>query len=370
MTTTLMAVYDQIVDARDAVYGLLDAGFQRGDLGLAARGDSLDNPPASYDGGASGGVLGVIAGLASVTVPRIGPVYTVGPLASALAAAAGGTTLMVSGAATRSITAALSQLELSEEEADYYAENLRRGAAIVAVAVNDGGLEAATEVLGRYAPADIKQRLADWRQQGWLDVDPDAESDHTNGHRHHINIAAAAPRVVHVSPTPAATLSLGSLASLFQYQLLEHYSAEIQLYEALPTMAEAATEPQVILALKEHLEITQKHVVALRKLLDALNVAPDDTICQSMRSLLAATDAIIRAEGGPVARDFGLLAMAQKIVHFEIAGCGNLRQWALSFGAEEIASILKVILDQEYQIDNNLSALVERLLQPLQPAAS
>src|SRR5215207_8420378 len=75
-------------------------------------------------GAAVGGAAGLLAGLGLMAIPGIGPVVAAGWLAStALGAAAGG--------ATGGIIGALTQAGHSKEDAEIYAEGVRRGGTLL-----------------------------------------------------------------------------------------------------------------------------------------------------------------------------------------------------------------------------------------------
>jgi hypothetical protein len=73
-----------------------------------------------------GGAIGLAAGLIAVVLPGIGPLIAAGPLAGAI----GG---MAAGTAAGGIIGILKDHGVSEEEAAFYAEGVRRGGALVTV---------------------------------------------------------------------------------------------------------------------------------------------------------------------------------------------------------------------------------------------
>lgn len=175
MAKIVVGLFDDFSDAQDAVQDLVKAGFRREDISVTAsdaRGERarLGAPGASGSGSgaatgagtgaALGGVAGLLVGLGALAIPGIGPVVAAGPLAAALAGAG-------VGAVTGGLVGSLTDLGVPEEAAHRYAEGVRRGGSLVAVAADAGNVDAAVSVMNLHGAVDIERRAADWRQQGW-----------------------------------------------------------------------------------------------------------------------------------------------------------------------------------------------------------
>jgi hypothetical protein len=117
-------------------------------------------------GATVGGIAGLLAGLGIIAIPGIGPVVAAGWLAStAVFAAAGG----VAGG----ILGALTEAGVSEEDAQVYAEGVRRGGTLLTVRVPEGDQERVESILDRSA-VNIREREMAYRKSGWSTFDPDA----------------------------------------------------------------------------------------------------------------------------------------------------------------------------------------------------
>jgi hypothetical protein len=186
MSETILAVYDTLDTAHSAVRDLTGSGFDRADIGVAARdysstdwGDVDDNVTGSEGSGFGalvGGLTGVVMGLTAITIPGIGAIIAAGPLAAALGAATGGAIGAVAGAATGGLVASLVDLGVPDEDAESYAEHVRRGGALVSVTVKDESrVGTATDILNRYHPVDIDRRATQWKAKGWTGYDKMAD---------------------------------------------------------------------------------------------------------------------------------------------------------------------------------------------------
>ena len=75
-----------------------------------------------------------------------------------------------------------------------------------------------------------------------------------------------------------------TLRDLYLNELRDLYSAETQLVEALPKMADAATSSQLKEAFTAHLEETQGHVRRLEEIFDAFGEEPSGETCQPWKA--------------------------------------------------------------------------------------
>ncbi|MGD8106706.1 ferritin-like domain-containing protein [Pantoea sp. FN0302] len=156
-------------------------------------------------------------------------------------------------------------------------------------------------------------------------------------------------------------MTMQSLNDLFVHTLSDVYSAEVQLTKALPKMAEAATETQLVEGFRQHLEETKGHIERLDQVIQSLdNVEMENVTCVAMEGLIKEGEEIIQeVEEGPV-RDAGLIVAAQKVEHYEISSYGSLMALAKNLGYDNVVSILKNTLDEEKATDEKLTMLAEQ----------
>ena len=186
MTATISRLYNNYADAREAVRNLEAAGVGHNDINILA--SNADNwyssdrkedtrepfPDRDLDGkddraeaagagagvgAAVGGTAGLLAGLGLLAIPGVGPVVAAGWLVSTLAGAA-------AGGVAGSVVGALTQAGVSNEDADIYAEGLRRGGAVVSARVPDADALRLQAIMDRSA-VNVRERAAAYRQAGW-----------------------------------------------------------------------------------------------------------------------------------------------------------------------------------------------------------
>lgn len=171
MTQTLTRSYDSYEAARAVVGQLEAAGVSSSDISLIGRHQKADDSNAGEGAGigaALGGAAGLLAGIGLLAIPGIGPVVAAGWLASTAAGAA-------VGGAAGGIVGALTSAGHSEEEANYYAETVRRGGSVVSVRAAEEQVPAIEAILDGATPINRDERLAEYRAGGWSRFDETAD---------------------------------------------------------------------------------------------------------------------------------------------------------------------------------------------------
>lgn len=166
-TEAIAGFYRTVAEGQEAREALLAAGFRDDQVSFLTgdtRGHETPAVGPVHDIGADdeapkdawiGGVVGLAAGMVAVAIPGIGPFLAAGPLATTLAGAVGGMTV---GAATGGIIGLLRDHGISEEEAQFYAEGVKRGGALVTLhGVSDKRADEARKILSRCGAIDTEE---------------------------------------------------------------------------------------------------------------------------------------------------------------------------------------------------------------------
>jgi ferritin-like metal-binding protein YciE len=154
-------------------------------------------------------------------------------------------------------------------------------------------------------------------------------------------------------------MNLTTLEKLFVHELKDLYSAENQLLEALPKMANAASNDSLRTAFEDHRKETQEHVRRLEQVFEDLDFKPGGEHCDGMEGLLEEGEEIIEMDGNPSVKDAALIAAAQRVEHYEIAGYGTARNIARHLGNQKAEKLLQTTLDEEGKADKLLTELAE-----------
>ena len=192
MAKTIVGSFDSFEEAQEVLRDLQQRGFARDDISVIANnasgryGDQYgsegqlprdaatsvsDTGAGTATGAAAGGVLGgaagLVVGLMGLAIPGIGPIIAAGPIAAALAGAG-------VGAVAGGLIGGLTGVGVSEDDAQYYAESVRRGGALVTVRADDARAEEAASAMRSRGAVDIERRVEQWKEQGWTRYDPTA----------------------------------------------------------------------------------------------------------------------------------------------------------------------------------------------------
>jgi hypothetical protein len=186
---TIVGSFDSFSEAQEVFRDLQQCGFSRDDISIVGNdarrqygteGKLPPDAPATLKdtgsgaatgaaaGGVLGGAAGLVVGLMGLAIPGIGPIVAAGPLAAALAGAG-------VGAVAGGLIGGLTGVGVSEEDAGYYAEAVRRGGALVMVRADDSRAEEAARIMRSHGAVDIERRAQQWREAGWERHDPAAQ---------------------------------------------------------------------------------------------------------------------------------------------------------------------------------------------------
>lgn len=154
-------------------------------------------------------------------------------------------------------------------------------------------------------------------------------------------------------------MALESLADLFVDELKDLYSAEKQLVKALPKMAKAASSAKLRKGFEDHLRQTEGHVERLENIFEQLGVKPRGPKCEAMEGLIEEGKRMMKEDAEPSVMDAALIAAAQRVEHYEMAGYGTVRSFARMLGNDKAERLLQKTLEEESQTNEKLTKLAE-----------
>ncbi|HEY7615992.1 MAG TPA: ferritin-like domain-containing protein [Terriglobales bacterium] len=161
-----------------------------------------------------------------------------------------------------------------------------------------------------------------------------------------------------------------SLRDLYIQQLQDLYNSENQLIKALPKLAKAASSEQLRSTLEEHLEQTQHQASRLEDIFSDLNEDPKGKKCKGMEGLIKEGQEVLEEDMEPEVLDAALIAAAQRVEHYEIAGYGCVKTYAKLLGEQQAAGVLEEILNEEKEADRKLNEIAEEINLEAAPAAT
>jgi ferritin-like metal-binding protein YciE len=153
---------------------------------------------------------------------------------------------------------------------------------------------------------------------------------------------------------------MNNLNDLLRDQLKDLYDAEHQLKRALPKMAKRATDAQLKAGFEQHLTETENQITRLEQVFESMGAKAQRKPCKAMKGLVEEGEEVMQEEAPPEVMDAALIAAAQRVEHYEIAGYGTVRTMAQMLGMREAAQLLEQSLREEEQTDQKLTMLAEQ----------
>jgi len=170
---------------------------------------------------------------------------------------------------------------------------------------------------------------------------------------------------------------MNDLKDLLKHEILDLYSAEEQIIEALPLMIEKAQNKDLKGALNNHLKITEEQKKRLDKIkqlvTDEKKPEQEDEKkgffsrlfsgtegkqkCRGMEGLIDEGQKIMAEDISPEALDAAIIGCAQKIEHYEISGYGTAKAYAKELQLKDVEKPLDETLAEEYEADKRLTEL-------------
>ena len=98
------------------------------------------------------------------------------------------------------------------------------------------------------------------------------------------------------------------------------------------------------------------------EIVEALGESPKGKKCQAMEGLVEEGEELMKEKADPSILDAGLIAAAQRVEHYEIAGYGVARTFASILEEDEAEDLLQETLDEEGAADEKLTEIAEGIV--------
>lgn len=148
-----------------------------------------------------------------------------------------------------------------------------------------------------------------------------------------------------------------TMQDLMLDQLRDIYSAEQQLTQALPKLAEKASTEELAQAFRDHLAETKEQIRRLDQIFQKLGETPGNKKCKGMAGLIEEGREHLEGDGDPAVIDAALIADAQRVEHYEISAYGSVKALAALLGHREIVKLLDESQEEETAADKKLSLI-------------
>lgn len=154
---------------------------------------------------------------------------------------------------------------------------------------------------------------------------------------------------------------ISTLHDLYIEQLQDLHNAEKQLTKALPVLAKTSHDPKLKKAFESHLTETKEHAETVANILAGHDETTGRKKCAAMEGLIKEGKEMVSEDAEEVVKDAGIIAAAQRVEHYEIAGYGCVRTYAQLLGYRDDMKQLQDILEQEGSADKKLTQIAEKL---------
>jgi len=155
-----------------------------------------------------------------------------------------------------------------------------------------------------------------------------------------------------------------SMNDLLVDQLEDLYDAEKRQCESQTKLADKAKTPELAAMFRQQDQVARTHLTRLESAFSELGMQPKAETCDAMKGLIKEAEHVLGTDGDPTVRDAALIASAQRIKHYDMAGYGVARTFAQQLGHMQIAQLMQQSLDEEKQADQQLTDLAMRRINP------
>lgn len=159
-------------------------------------------------------------------------------------------------------------------------------------------------------------------------------------------------------------LHLQDFDDLLFEQLKQLHATEAHLLDGLQKLATASHAPDLKQAFEHHRQETETHRRRVDDAFRELGRPIETQPLEALRGLLAEADEAMSLDGDPCMKDSALIAVAQRIEHFEIACYASAKAFAEHQGRAGIAGLFALTLEEETRADETLTKLANRVLTP------
>ncbi len=154
-----------------------------------------------------------------------------------------------------------------------------------------------------------------------------------------------------------------TMRELLVENLRDLFNAENQLVKALPRLTRKVSSPALAEALENHLAETEEQIERLREAFELLGERPGGKHCAAMEGLIEEGREALEHENEAI-RDAAIIAAAQKVEHYEMAGYGCAIAYAELLELSDVVAILNETLEEERTADETLTEIAENEVNP------
>ena len=157
---------------------------------------------------------------------------------------------------------------------------------------------------------------------------------------------------------------MAGLKDSFINGLSAMYNTEKLILEAMPKLLDGVQNPQTKQVMEQHGRETQQQLQRLEQIFSQMGETPNDIQPQGIIGILKENENIQSQGYDPATLEAAVIAAAQRVEHYEIAGYGTLATYAKLLGHDEAKGLLGQTLQEEKQADEKLTQAAESSANP------
>ena len=142
------------------------------------------------------------------------------------------------------------------------------------------------------------------------------------------------------------------------------YNTEKLIIEGMPSLVEGVKNPQTQQVFQQHAQETQQQVQRLEQIFEQIGQTPNDIQPDGIVGIINENNKIQQQGYDPATLEASVIAAAQRIEHYEIAGYGTLVSYARQLGHQDVARTLEQTLQEEKNADQKLTQAAEAAANP------
>jgi ferritin-like metal-binding protein YciE len=155
------------------------------------------------------------------------------------------------------------------------------------------------------------------------------------------------------------SMQISNFRDMYLAELQELASAEQQVAALMARVGEVVTHPDLKKAMQRLLHDAEAQKQKLHAILETHRADPQAHTDQAMQALAAELGKMLRILKPSELTDAGVIASAQKLVHYQIAAYGTASALAGQLGLREDQQTLHACLEEEKAADRELSELAK-----------
>lgn len=149
------------------------------------------------------------------------------------------------------------------------------------------------------------------------------------------------------------------LKDLFIAQGRELYDATIQEQQELPSIRDEVRDDKLRSIINRQLTTSKDQAMRLQEAFKTLEITMEGEKDEFCKTILDKTKDIIKRSKDSKVRDAAIISSIQRLNHNKISAFGTLRAYANEIGQDKIANTLYIKMQEEKDIDSQLSSLAE-----------